>query len=140
MSRRPDARGAQRGDDQPAGASRARTHVCAVDALEVGRVREVDLGRDALGRPRSALVLRPAVDAPVVAYLNRCQHLPIPLGPSSDSLLAPGGQHLVCATHGATYRVDDGHCIFGPCEGAHLAPLEVTVEAGEVYLAVPAGE
>jgi hypothetical protein len=41
---------------------------------------------------------------------------------------------LVCANHGAYFEADTGRCTFGPCEGAYLADLEVTVSDGDVYL------
>ena len=41
---------------------------------------------------------------------------------------------LVCANHGAYFDSHSGECTYGPCEGAPLIELEVTVSNGGVYL------
>jgi nitrite reductase/ring-hydroxylating ferredoxin subunit len=45
------------------------------------------------------------------------------------------GEHLVCATHGALFRPADGACVAGPCAGDRLAPVDVEVREGDVYVA-----
>ncbi len=100
-----------------------------------GEPRIVALGLDARGLPREAIVLRDP-DGAVRAYVNECRHLPIPLGFRSR-LLTEDGAHLVCSTHGATYRVSDGYCIEGPCEGMSLEPLVLEREGDELVLVVP---
>jgi nitrite reductase/ring-hydroxylating ferredoxin subunit len=44
---------------------------------------------------------------------------------------------LVCGTHGATYRLRDGHCIEGPCEGLALERLKVRSVDGDLYVCPP---
>ena len=81
------------------------------------------------------------------AYLNRCRHLPIPGGVlsfsrrsseapyvASSDFLTPDGQALECRTHGALYRIDDGMCFEGPCEGRALLPIELLIESDALYL------
>ena len=65
------------------------------------------------------------------AYWNICQHLPIPL--DGGAMTLPEGEALVCITHGARYRPQDGLCTAGPCEGASLEPVPITIEEGRVY-------
>ena len=43
-------------------------------------------------------------------------------------------RHLICATHGATYAPENGHCVAGPCKGARLTPLRVVEDDGQVWL------
>jgi nitrite reductase/ring-hydroxylating ferredoxin subunit len=100
--------------------------------LVAGEPRIVALGLDERGLPREAIVLRDAAGT-VRAYLNECRHLPIPLGFRSRLLTEDGG-HLVCATHGATYRVSDGYCVEGPCEGLSLEGIVVEESGGELVL------
>jgi len=92
------------------------THVkvCARAELTGDVVKAVRLSRDAQGRPREALVLLGSDGAPR-AYLNRCRHLPVPIDGGSKQYLTHGGEYLLCGTHGALYRRDDGVCIAGPC-------------------------
>jgi nitrite reductase/ring-hydroxylating ferredoxin subunit len=98
-----------------------------------GRVRVVPLPRDAHGTPREALLLRDR-EGCLRAYLNRCQHLPIPLDSGGRNFLTGNGEHLQCRTHGARYRLDDGYCVDGPCVGRALEPLAIEVEAALVYI------
>ncbi|MBV0923414.1 Rieske 2Fe-2S domain-containing protein [Halomicroarcula limicola] len=69
----------------------------------------------------------------VVAFENYCPHWrDIRLDKGSGATMRE--DELVCEKHGATFEADSGACTFGPCEGAVLAEVEVTVEDGEVYL------
>lgn len=70
----------------------------------------------------------------IVAYRNLCQHLPVPLDGGTGELLSEDGAHLVCGTHGATYRLHDGYCVEGPCEGLSLEALHVREDGGELYV------
>ena len=71
----------------------------------------------------------------VRAYKNECRHLPMRLDDREPrDLWDPTGVYLVCNSHGARYRQEDGLCISGPCEGSHLRPLPIVVEEGAVYL------
>ena len=98
----------------------------AADIVE-GIARVVPLPLDAAGLRREAIVLRDA-DGELRAYVNRCQHLPIPLDSGSRSFFGPDGRFLVCKTHGATYRLDDGMRVEGPCTGRALIALRLELE------------
>jgi nitrite reductase/ring-hydroxylating ferredoxin subunit len=101
------------------------------DELTPGDVRVVRLPADSLGRPREALVLRDA-DGALRAFLNRCEHLPIPLDGGSRQFLDATGTLLRCGTHGALFRREDGYCVHGPCRGRSLVALTLRVEEGWV--------
>ena len=107
--------------------------VCRESALEAGEVRCVSLGHDADGLPIQAMVLRDESGV-VVAYRNLCRHLPVPLDGGTGERLSADGMHLVCGTHGATYRLNDGYCVDGPCEGMALHGLSVHRRDGELYV------
>ena len=71
----------------------------------------------------------------VRAYKNECRHLPMRLDDREpQDLWDPTGKYLVCNSHGARYRPDDGLCVAGPCEGSHLRELPLVVDGGEVFL------
>jgi nitrite reductase/ring-hydroxylating ferredoxin subunit len=109
--------------------------VCPREDLADG-VQVVRLPDDELGRPREALVLLDGAGT-LRAYLNRCEHLPIPLDGGSRDFLSADGRHLRCGTHGALYRREDGFCFEGPCAGKSLLALPVRVaEDGWVELEV----
>jgi nitrite reductase/ring-hydroxylating ferredoxin subunit len=92
--------------------------------VELGahEARLVDIGDDPRGIRQQAIVIRDAGGVPH-AYLNRCRHLPIPLGVGTGDVLSDDERYLICRTHGALYRRGDGYCVEGPCAGTSLAEL-----------------
>jgi nitrite reductase/ring-hydroxylating ferredoxin subunit len=115
-----------------------RVRACARDELSAGRVVPVSLPRGDDRRPREALVLLGSDGAPR-AYLNRCRHLPIPIDGGSRNFLSGDGEHLLCGTHGALYRRDDGFCVAGPCQHLTLEPLPLQEEDGVLYVVLAGG-
>jgi nitrite reductase/ring-hydroxylating ferredoxin subunit len=101
-----------------------RVPVPGADGLSPGEVMAVPLPRGPDGIPREALVLRDH-GGELHAYLNRCQHLPIPIDGGSRRYLCDDGQYLLCGTHGAKYRLEDGFCVAGPCSGTSLQPVQL---------------
>jgi nitrite reductase/ring-hydroxylating ferredoxin subunit len=107
--------------------------VCREEDLVHGVVRSVQLGHDQEGLPILGFLLRDE-DGTVVAYRNLCRHLPVPLDGGTGQVLSTDRTHLVCATHGATYRLRDGYCVKGPCEGLSLQRLRVRQHRGDLYV------
>jgi nitrite reductase/ring-hydroxylating ferredoxin subunit len=68
------------------------------------------------------------------AYLNRCGHVPIEIDWQAGQFFDHSDLYLVCATHGALYAPDSGHCLLGRCNGNGLVPLQVTERNGNLYL------
>lgn len=62
------------------------------------------------------------------AYQNHCPHTGITLNWQPDQFLDITNQHIQCATHGALFRIDDGLCVWGPCLGKHLRPLDIHID------------
>ncbi len=61
----------------------------------------------------------------VFAYHNECPHAGRPLDFAPGRFLVSRGS-LICAVHGATFRVSNGACIGGPCSNGLVAmPVEV---------------
>ena len=113
----------------------ARQRLCALSELPDGRSRGFTLsGPD--GAPRKIFVVR--VGDAVHGYANRCPHRGTPLDWRPDDFLDREGKHIVCATHGAVFRKEDGHCLAGPCAGDALTPVGVEVTEGEIFATVPA--
>jgi nitrite reductase/ring-hydroxylating ferredoxin subunit len=83
------------------------------------------------GEPARAFALR--FDGRVVAYLNRCAHVPTELDWLPGEFLDAERESIVCSIHGATYSVASGRCIGGPCARGRLIPIEVVERDGEVY-------
>ena len=105
--------------------------IAPVDDVESGdtvlyRVRERSSGDE-----REAVLLR--TDGAVASWLNYCQHFTHIRLDKGDGAPVRDGE-LVCTNHGAMFDAGNGRCTFGPCEGAYLTPVEVTVEDGAAYL------
>ena len=68
----------------------------------------------------------------VRAYENSCPHTAGPLDWVPDQFLTREKDMILCATHGALFRIADGHCLSGPCIGENLTPLPVLIEGDAV--------
>ncbi len=102
--------------------------LCSMDQITDGGAVEVRVP----GPPvRFVAVLRIGDEAR--AFINTCPHAGRPLNAGPDQFLFSAGGDLVCAVHGATFRVTDGECVGGPCVGARLKAWPVEVEDGLVY-------
>lgn len=66
-------------------------------------------------------------------YLNRCAHIPVELDWSPGEFMESSGLYIMCATHGAIYQPDTGHCTGGPCRGGRLRKLQVSEHDGQIY-------
>ena len=82
-------------------------------------------------QPARAFVLR--FDGQVVAYLNRCVHVPAEMDWQPGEFLDSGKEYILCSIHGAAYQPRDGHCVGGPCGRGRLTPLRVEERDGQVY-------
>jgi nitrite reductase/ring-hydroxylating ferredoxin subunit len=71
----------------------------------------------------------------VFAYENVCPHTWGPLDWVPDQFLSHDKARILCATHGAVFRIEDGHCLYGPCMGKSLATVAIEVVDGSVVLA-----
>ena len=104
---------------------------CALDEIEDGQARSFEtLIVDGV---YSVIVARRG-DA-VYGYANSCPHLGTPLDWAPDKFMDFSGRYLRCATHGATFEVETGFCISGPCEDETLRGIALELRSGRVYLA-----
>ncbi len=101
----------------------------ALDFVACGEVKIVPVSAP---WPKRSLVV--VGGAPPRVFWNVCQHLPIPLDAGAGSL--PPGPLLICTTHGAAYRKDDGYCERGPCKGTTLESVAVEERDGKFYALV----
>jgi nitrite reductase/ring-hydroxylating ferredoxin subunit len=75
-----------------------------------------------------------AFDGEVHAWVNVCPHRGTSLDWQPGEVFDDSGIYLICSTHGALFEPDTGVCIDGPCRGAMLSAVPVTVQEGEVRL------
>jgi nitrite reductase/ring-hydroxylating ferredoxin subunit len=75
----------------------------------------------------------------VYVYVNSCPHIGTPLDWVPGRFLSADGRHIICATHGAEFRIADGLCLRGPCRGDVLEAVLTRVRDGVVCVVDAAG-
>lgn len=88
---------------------------------------DLNLGDDALG-----IVLLVA-EGKISAYHNACPHAGRRLDWAPGRFLIENDL-LVCAAHGACFRMTDGCCVSGPCKGESLQKIAVIIEHDDIFL------
>jgi nitrite reductase/ring-hydroxylating ferredoxin subunit len=106
--------------------------LCPLPAIPKGGSAGFTLETD--GEPLSLMAIRQG--SGVQVYVNRCPHWGAPLDIRPGRFLDATGRHILCSTHGALFRIEDGRCIKGPCLGAALTALPVRIEAGQVLVTI----
>ena len=108
----------------------AGTPLCRLEEIEDGEGRGFELGEGA----EALLIFVVRERAAAYAYVNSCPHQGTPLdwggfdGSGGHFVSADSG-NILCATHGAEFRPQDGTCLLGPCAGARLQRVEISREA-----------
>jgi nitrite reductase/ring-hydroxylating ferredoxin subunit len=104
--------------------------LCAADELsERGLAKVFDVLH--FRQPARAFALR--FDGEVVAYLNRCLHVPAEMDWQPGQFLDSEREFIMCSIHGAMYSARTGHCVGGPCGRGRLTVLRVEERDGQVY-------
>ena len=105
-------------------------HLCAAAELaERGQALVFDVLQ--YGEPVRAFALR--FEGEVVAYLNRCVHVPTEMDWQHGVFLDGDQRFILCSTHGASYEPLDGRCVGGPCGRGRLTAVQVREIDGQVY-------
>ena len=102
-----------------------------VEQIEEGGFLEVEAmlpGGDA-----ESLILHRDGDE-VRAWLNVCPHAGRRLDWAPGRFLKSKSGELVCAVHGATFELQAGVCVAGPCRGDSLRAVAVESLGGRVSL------
>ena len=110
-------------------ASDAATWRCPAESLGPGQTASFRLGS------MRALVVNH--EGRYHAYVNRCPHAGTPLDLWPNEFWTEDGRYLICATHGAIFAPDTGVCVEGPCPGARLERLAVSLDGDAVVVSRP---
>jgi nitrite reductase/ring-hydroxylating ferredoxin subunit len=114
---------------EPAAALPPERLCAGIELIEKGRAVVFDVLH--FREPVRAFALR--FDGRVVAYLNRCVHVPTELDWQPGEFLDGGREFILCAIHGAAYAPQTGRCIGGPCGQGRLVRLEAFEQDGVVW-------
>lgn len=93
----------------------------AADLVERGKAVVFDVLL--WGQPARAFALR--FDGLLVAYINRCAHVPVEMDWQPGEFLDHDKRWIVCSIHGASYEPANGRCVGGPCGRSKLMPIAV---------------
>ncbi|MDH5389351.1 MAG: Rieske (2Fe-2S) protein [Gammaproteobacteria bacterium] len=66
-------------------------------------------------------------DAQFHGFINSCPHTGVNLEWLEDQFLDMDQNFIQCSTHDALFEIDTGHCIYGPCAGDNLTPIQIQV-------------
>jgi nitrite reductase/ring-hydroxylating ferredoxin subunit len=108
-----------------------RPALIALDSIVDGGLAETEV---TLGGDAESLILHRQGDV-VRAWLNICPHAGRRLDWAPGQFLKSKDGTLVCAAHGASFELQGGECVAGPCRGAALRAVPVEVRDGQVWLA-----
>ncbi len=97
------------------------THLCELGEIADGGAKGFQWGE---GASAYRIFLVRQKDR-VWAYIDTCPHLGTPLAYLPNRFLSEDGSQIVCSTHGARFRPQDGYCVSGPCEGKSLRPFPI---------------
>lgn len=104
--------------------------------LEDGAITSINAE---IGGEMESIILR-RHGASLQAWLNICPHAGRRLDYAPGRFLLSDGQ-LVCAAHGATFEMERGECVAGPCRGASLRAVTVRIDAdGALHFGSVPGE
>ncbi|MEJ1994923.1 MAG: Rieske (2Fe-2S) protein [Limibacillus sp.] len=98
--------------------------LCRLDEIEDGAAKGFSLELD--GERLEVFVVRRGRE--LFAYENACPHIGTPLDWTPDRFLDAAGDNILCATHGALFRIEDGYCTAGPCAGDRLNRYEIEID------------
>lgn len=70
----------------------------------------------------------------VLAYRNSCPHLGIELNFMPDEFLDTEKRYIHCINHGALFQIEDGLCVFGPCNGQSLTAVPLKTIGDTLWL------
>lgn len=70
------------------------------------------------------------------AYINQCAHVSVELDWNQGEFFTAQQDFLICSTHGAHYRPDNGFCVMGPCKGKSLKSINVIEQNQKIIINV----
>ncbi len=105
--------------------------LCSLNEVEDGNSGGFFAETD--GKMNSYIVVRKGASAFV--YLNSCPHIGTPLDFAPGRFLNPDKSMILCSTHGALFRIEDGYCVSGPCAEQSLSEVAIDILDGIIYLA-----
>ncbi len=87
------------------------------------------------GQAQSVVLIRNGDQ--VKAFINHCPHQHVPLNEAYKVDVNPFKKILKCSVHDAWFKIEDGECVEGPCQGEYLTPFPIRIdEKGYIFAAL----
>ncbi|MCC7249094.1 MAG: Rieske 2Fe-2S domain-containing protein [Lysobacter sp.] len=106
-----------------------------IEATIDAHAHDADPTSEASDDADSLIVYRDGDEARV--WYNICPHAGRRLDWAPGKFLIGKDGALICAAHGATFELQRGECVAGPCKGQSLREIPVTVIDGDVRIRNP---
>ncbi len=110
--------------------------ICRAESIAPGAAKAFSLSRltpEGEGKPFPIVIVRTKANN-YVGYVNTCPHQGTWLNIGSGEFFTEDRAFLRCGRHGATFEVETGLCVGGPCKDKGLETVAVAVIDGEVCL------
>lgn len=101
-------------------------HICKLSDIAVGAARGFRVSAEV-----EIFIIRRGEH--IYGYYNRCPHTGAPLNWQADQFLDLSGSYIQCSGHDAMFRIEDGHCLTGPCHGQSLSPVLLTIVDEHIF-------
>ena len=99
----------------------SKDHIlCDLEDISEGSAKSFLIEID--GSKKEVFIVRKADQ--VFGYLNWCPHNQVLIDQIPGQFFNHDKTYLQCSKHGALFRIDDGFCVKGPCEGEYLKALD----------------
>lgn len=119
-----------RSSEEEGEGSDAAAPLLRLEQLADGAFAEVEADID--GDAESLVLYRDG--GQVRAWINVCPHAGRRLDWAPGQFLKSRDGLLVCAAHGASFELQRGECVAGPCRGEALRAVSVGIRDGAVWL------
>ncbi|MGO8918700.1 MAG: Rieske (2Fe-2S) protein [Stellaceae bacterium] len=107
--------------------------ICNEKDIANGRCKGFTLLRvDADGTERAWNILVVRWAKAIYGYINSCPHQGVNLDWERNQFLDANRTRLICGKHGALFDIETGNCVDGPCRGARLEPIRLSIVDGDI--------
>ncbi|SCA56187.1 putative Rieske 2Fe-2S family protein [Candidatus Terasakiella magnetica] len=105
-------------------------HLCNVSDIEEEDSKEFFIPKD----EKEVSILAVKKDGMISVFLNNCPHLGVPMNLEPNRFLDVEKNFIMCSTHGALFKIDDGECVHGPCMGQNLTQIPHEIRGEELFI------
>jgi nitrite reductase/ring-hydroxylating ferredoxin subunit len=110
--------------------------ICEAESIAQGSAKPFSLSRiteTGETRPFPIVVVRTVANS-YFGYVNTCPHERAWLNIGAGEFFNSDRTLLKCGRHGASFEIETGLCVGGPCKGKSLEPIALAVIDGEICL------